>query len=107
MVMSAEEKSLHNQVKHWSHPSRASTPKGLQVANLAAHVQSMNPQEKKTYVQKWFQSCGPKGDLTAFIESSMTTKVRGTNRALEGPYTPGEIALSLNLRLDYFGGDLS
>eukprot|EP00971_Amphidinium_carterae_P300067 5961698-Amphidinium_carterae.1 len=49
--------------------------------------------------------------LPAFIESSMTTKVRSTNKALEGLYTPGEIALiaalSLNLRLDYFGGDVA
>eukprot|EP00971_Amphidinium_carterae_P074190 1466111-Amphidinium_carterae.1 len=74
MVLGAEDRSLYYQVKYWAHASRASTPKGVQMANLAAHVQSLNPQEKRTFVQKWFSSCGPKGDLTAFIESSMTTK---------------------------------
>eukprot|EP00971_Amphidinium_carterae_P114614 2270813-Amphidinium_carterae.1 len=72
--MSAEEKSFQGQVRYWAHPARASTQRGLQIANVAAQMQCMDTQEKKTYVQKWFQSCGPKGDLSAFIESSMTTK---------------------------------
>eukprot|EP00971_Amphidinium_carterae_P107545 2130186-Amphidinium_carterae.1 len=69
-----EEKTLYNQIKYWSQPGRASTQRGVQVANLAAQLQSMDAQEKRTYIQKWFSSCGPKGDLSGFIESSMTSK---------------------------------
>eukprot|EP00971_Amphidinium_carterae_P162606 3223538-Amphidinium_carterae.1 len=107
MGLTAEEKQLYNQVRYWAQPVRASTQKGRQVANMAAHLQSMDALEKKAYVQKWFQSCGPKGDLTAFMELTMTSKVRSTNKALEGLYTPGEIAQALNLRLEYYGGDVA
>eukprot|EP00971_Amphidinium_carterae_P278351 5525442-Amphidinium_carterae.2 len=103
MVFTAAEKPMRFMLNTWTTADKASTEKGQQVASLQAHLATLEPKDKKSYIAEWFQRCGPKGDLSGYLEATVVTKVKTSSKVTQGMMTPGEVGQLLGLRLEFYG----
>eukprot|EP00971_Amphidinium_carterae_P109659 2171905-Amphidinium_carterae.1 len=102
MVLTAAEKSMKYLLNSWTAPGRVDTERGQQVLGLKAHMATLEPQAKKTFISDWFHRCGAKGDLSGFLEASLETRTKTSSTSSMGMLTPAEVGTLLGLRLEYY-----
>eukprot|EP00971_Amphidinium_carterae_P074233 1467043-Amphidinium_carterae.1 len=76
------------QIKYWEGGGRADSEKGQMMKNLAAHLKELSGVDRKAFIAEWYARCGPKGDLTGFMETALVSRSKSTKKQLHGEWTP-------------------
>eukprot|EP00971_Amphidinium_carterae_P251119 4984710-Amphidinium_carterae.1 len=83
--------------------AKTNDPKKLQEAeHLSQHFASLSVGEKKSFVQSWYQRCGVKGDVGAFMKSELESIASTKQAGKTGFMYPGQIADDLGLKAEFF-----
>eukprot|EP00971_Amphidinium_carterae_P348217 6490386-Amphidinium_carterae.1 len=81
---------------------QADPVKAQEAQHLSQHFAGLSTKEKKTFVQAWYQRCGSKGDLGAFMRSELESTASSTQAGKTGFMYPGQIADDLKMKSEYF-----
>eukprot|EP00971_Amphidinium_carterae_P106305 2105742-Amphidinium_carterae.1 len=64
--------------------------RNLKLAQLAETYANAPKSEKEAFIKSFYSQCGPKGDMSAFIEQYVSNISRQTVAQRDGWVTPGQ-----------------